>query len=80
MYINIYTLMYIYIYKGINSVEDASLLTVSEIGDGNVNFVYIIEGPSGTDCIHIYIHTYMNICLYVHVEIRNMCMYMSYLY
>jgi len=32
---------------GINSVADASLLTVSEIGDGNVNFVYIIEGPTG---------------------------------
>jgi 5-methylthioribose kinase len=29
------------------SASDGALLSVTEVGDGNLNFVYIIAGPSG---------------------------------
>jgi 5-methylthioribose kinase len=32
---------------GIKTAADASLLSVAEVGDGNLNFVYIVSGPEG---------------------------------
>ena len=30
------------------NAESVAKLSVSEVGDGNLNFVYIVNGPSGT--------------------------------
>ena len=33
------------------SLDSISALQVTEVGDGNINFVYIVKGPAGAVCL-----------------------------
>ena len=46
-----YSLPHVRSLLGVDSIDDHQKLTVAEIGDGNLNFVYIIGGPNGRSVI-----------------------------